>query len=189
MRHGFTLIELMVVVIIVVILAMITATIYKNTQLQARDAQVASMADKVGDAIMLFMQKEGHFPAGGSGSTVAATGTNECSDGAGGMFAKGEYLCTVEDSLINKGYLPTSYSSTLPANPLYAAGNKQSIMVYKYGADTANIMVYFSLESPTQTDTDRFNAEMTRCGLNPAGVIAPRDTNGMKIGICLKYYS
>lgn len=187
-RRGFTLIELMVVVVIVVILAMITATIYKNTQLQARDAQVASMADKVADALLLFMQKEGHLPAGGIGSTAAATGSNECTDGAGGWFAKGIYLCSVEDSLINKGYLPASFSSSLPSNPQYAANNKQSIMIYQHSSGPYAVMVYYSMESPTQKDTDRFNAEMTRCGLNPAGSIVQRDTYGMKNGICIKYH-
>lgn len=193
LRQGFTLIELLVVITVIAILVMITATIYQNVQVQARDTQLASAADKVADAVQLFIQQQGHFPRGGSGSTAAAAAGAECADGKDGWFAV-NYQCDVEDTLINLGYLPSGFVGQLPSNTKYTGNNRQAIMIYRYdsGANAAapyRAMVYYSKEDPSTTDTSHLNSQLTRCGLTSTTGDTMRTNYGMQDGICVSLYS
>ena len=184
-HKGFTIVELIIVIVIIAILAIITATIYQSVQVQARDAQMSDAATKVADAIQLFASKNGHFPAGGWGSSTAIGAGTECSNGVNGWFASGLYTCTVEDTLKASGYLPAGFAANLPANTKYTSPNTLALMVYIYSGNLA--MVYYSMESPSTSDTNHFNAQLTKCGINPAGTVTQRDTYGMRNGICFSY--
>ena len=79
-RRGFTIVELLIVVAVVAILAIVTATIYLNTQVQARDTHMRDGLDKFADAIMLWSSgHKGALPYGGSGTTYDAT-TQNCAN-------------------------------------------------------------------------------------------------------------
>ncbi len=187
-RQGFTLIELLVAITVIMILATMTVMIYRNSQLQARDTQLAAMADKAADAMLLYVNQEKAYPSGSAFSSTAASATG-CSDGFGtGWFAKGNDACSVEESLVARGYLPSGFSDSLPSNPLYPAPNKQALMiqVYPAGAPT-KFMVFYSMDRPTESATSHFNAELTKCGVTITGHIPERDDNGMKNGICVQY--
>ena len=185
-KQGFTIVEILIVIVVVAILATLTAAMYMNAQTQAQDVRVRDAADKVADAIQLFASKAGRLPRGGNSSTTAIGAGTECTDGSGGWIAKGPYICSVEDTLVASGYLPVGFMAKLPQNPTYpTATYNQSLMLYSMGTDKA--MVFYSQQSPTAADTGSFNAEMTRCGLNPAGAVAQRDTYGMRGGICFQY--
>ncbi|OYX36076.1 hypothetical protein B7Z00_04920 [Candidatus Saccharibacteria bacterium 32-50-10] len=185
-KQGFTIVEILIVTVVVAILATLTVVAYMNAQTQAQDVRVRDAADKVTDAIQLFASKTGRLPRGGSGSSTAIGAATECANGAEGWAAIGTYTCTVEDTLVASGYLPAGFMAKLPQNPTYpTATYNQSLMLYSMGTDKA--MVFYSQQSPTAADTGSFNAEMTRCGLNPAGAVAQRDTYGMRGGICFQY--
>lgn len=186
-KQGFTIVEILIVTVVVAILATLTVVAYMNAQTQAQDVRVRDAADKVADAIQLFANKTGRLPRGGNSSTTAIGAGTECTDGSGGWIAKGPYICSVEDTLVASGYLPAGLISQLPqVNPTYpTATDNRSLMLYSFGADKA--MVFYSQHSATADDTNSFNDEMTRCGMNPAGVIAQRDTYGMRGGICFQY--
>ncbi len=187
-RHaaqGFTIVEMIIVIVVIAILAIITATIYGNAQLQARDAAVRDSADKVADAIQLFAAKNGHFPAGGWASSTALSGT-ECSSGANGWFATGYYQCTVEDTLIASGYLPSGFSTNLPTNTKFSGTNRQSIMVYTMPNN--NALIYYSMESPTTGDNNNFQTEYAQCGGSGAASSTTQATSyGMRNAICIQY--
>lgn len=187
LRQGFTIVELVVVIAVIAILATIVSMMYVTVQEQARDTQLRDAARKVVDAIQLFNSRYQHFPAGGSGSNSAIGSNSECADGANGWFAKGTYGasgCTVEDTLVASGYLPTGFSAKLPKNKLFnpTSTNNLSLMVYKSGTD--KVMVFYTLEAATSEDTAAFNTQLTRCGYAPAGPIKQRDSWGMRGGIC-----
>lgn len=184
-RQGFTLIELLIVIIVITILVMLTATIYQNSQAQARDVQIAAAADKVADAMTLYLHQEKSYPLGSAFSSSVAN-TTGCTNGFGvGWFSKGNDVCNVEESLVARSYLPSGFSDSLPSNPLYAAPNKRALMIQKYASN--RFMVFYSMDQPTASDTSHFNAELTKCGVNPAGSVPERDANGMKNGICIEY--
>lgn len=190
-RPGFTIVELVVVIVIIAILAVVTAVLYNSAQKQSRDVALADAADKVADAIQLFTQRQGHWPRGGWGSSTAPSG-GECANGADGWFVTGTYTCTVEDTLIRTGYLPAGFSSNFPINTEFGNTSSVSMMVYNFtptmGAQGTNKgMVFYSMEDYTADDTAHFNAEMQKCGLNPAGTISQRDEYKMRNGICISY--
>lgn len=187
LKQGFTVVELVVVIAVIAILATIVSVMYVTVQGQARDTQLRDAARKVVDAIQLFNSRYQHFPAGGSGSNSAIGSNSECADGANGWFAKGTYGasgCTVEDTLVASGYLPTGFSAKLPKNKLFnpTSTNNLSLMVYKSGTD--KVMVFYTMEDQSDADRTQFNAELTKCGYNPAGTVSQRDSWGMRGGIC-----
>ena len=183
LRRGFTIVELIIVIVLIAILVTIVGVMYTTAQQQARDTQLRDAASKVVGAIQLFNSKYQHFPAGGYGST-AAVGASECADGSNGFFGEGVYTCTVEDSLVASGYLPANFSSKLPKNTLYnpSSTTNLSLMVYKVGSD--KVMVFYTMEDQTDSDKAHFNSEMTKCGYNPAGTVGQRDSWGMRNAIC-----
>lgn len=194
--RAFTLVELFAVIAVISILVLITASIYRSVQVQARDARNADGADKIADALQLWIVKNGSYPNGGNGSTSALdAGTGKCPNGTNGYgwYSTGAYGatgCTYEDVLVAAGYLPANFGDSLSPNILYnsalTTGNR-SIMVYRIGA-TDKAMIMYSMENPSTSDTDHFNAEFTKCyGGVPAPTYAPRDTYKMANGICISF--
>lgn len=189
--RGFTIVELIIVIVVIAILTAIVTVLYMGAQQQARDLRNADAADKIGGAIQLFAAKYQHFPKGGWGSTSAIGSNSECADGANGFAAHGIYTCSIEDTLAASGYLPTGYIKGLSPNMSYPStprtdGN-DSIMVYTSGGNDA--MVMYSMESPSASNTTHFNDQLTKCyGSVPApGTYQPRDTYGMDDGLCIVY--
>ena len=190
--RAFTIVEIFAVIAVLAILVLITATIYKSVQVQARDAKNADAADKFADAMKLFVTKNEHFPKGGNGSTAAIGAGTECADGVNGWAATG-YLCDVEDTLVASGYLPAGFVSAMSPNPNYPSNptGSQSLMVYDASVSgtpsVKKVLVMYSLEDPSAGDTANFNNEFVKClGSVPgAGAYAPRDTYGMRNGICV----
>ncbi len=185
-RQGFTIVEMMIVIIVIAVLATIVGLMYGNTKEQARNAELKSAASKVAGAVQLFYSKYERMPKGGSGSTTAIGSGTECADGASGFFATVVYTCSLEDTLRASGYLPVGFSASLPKNTLYSPSSSQnlSLMVYMPPA-SGKLMVFYTLERASAKDTTAFNAQLTRCGYVPANPIAPRDTYGMRGGVCV----
>lgn len=189
-RHpGFTIIELALVIVVIGILSTIVIVSYQGVQVRARDAKLIDAADKVKDAIQLFAVNSKHFPRGGYGASTAIGASTECTNGAAGFFATAVYTCTVEDTLVGSGYLPKGFSAGLPTNKLYSPpGGNGSLMVYNpYVAGAKKVMVFYYMEQPSAEDTSNFNAELTECGYVVANTIDPRDSWGMRNGICADY--
>jgi len=123
-RHvrGFTIVELSIVILVIGILATVVVVGYRGSQDRAHDLQIRDAATQVADQIQLFASNAGHFPRGGYGSTTAIGAGTECIDGASGWFGSSIYTCTVENTLVASGYLPSGFSVRLPQMPGYSAG-------------------------------------------------------------------
>ena len=158
-RRGFTIVELIVVIIVLSILVMITASIYQNAQVQARDTMVRDAADKFADAISLFAAKNTNnaMPAGGYGSTSAATSTG-CADGSMGFqgyqFSSfdANYKCTLADAVVAAGYLPAELFTGLPVNPVPGYNTPAVDFITQKCNDNATYLFY-SQETPRQQDS------------------------------------
>ena len=186
--RGFTIVEMLIVIVVIAILATITAVMYTNTQTQARDLQIRDAADKFADAVQLFAAKNGRLPRGGNGSTVAIGAGTECANGANNWVSPGAYSCTVEDTLVASGYLPAGFTSKLPQNTSYPASTTVNRSLVLWASGTSMAMVYYTLESPAASDLTHLNTELVRCGIDPSpGMVAPRDSQNMKDGICIQF--
>lgn len=189
-RRGFTLIELLVVITVIVILVMITATIYRSVQVQAKDTQVTAVADKVGDATVLYITQRRNriAPPAGLGSTAVIGAGPNCNGGSGGWFASGAYPCSLEDVLVLNKYLPSGVLTSLSQSTVFPNNTYNSnIIVDSFDDTNHRFMIWWRLESPSGAETANFTAQMQKCGINPAGSVSQRDTFGMSNAKCLSY--
>jgi prepilin-type N-terminal cleavage/methylation domain-containing protein len=185
-RHGFTIVEMLIVVVVIAMLTVITATIYLNAQVQARDTRLQDAADKTADAMQLFISKNGHFPRGGSGSTAAIGTGSECADGVDGFITKGVYTCTVADTLVASGYIPAGFYESLPSNTAYNPSSTKNLSVMVYSQSGRRGLVMYAQED-VPIDDPAFTAVLQKCGVSDPVNYSPRSTWGMRAGVCFNY--
>lgn len=185
--HGFTIIELIVVIVVIGVIAALTFVSYRSSQIQARDTKLQEAAVNAMDAVKLFAAQKGHFPVGGDGSSVDIGNSTECPDGSGGFFG-GNSLCTVFDTLVASDYLPANFMISLPINTVYDKSVKYTslmlVQVPDFTPSRAVMMV--SQEAPSAKVTARFNAAMSDCNVNPT-LILTFTQYGMRDAYCFEY--
>ena len=76
---GFTIIELIIVIIVIGILAGITAVAYRGSQERARFAAYKSDIIRINEAITVYHAENGRYPLGDGASSTA--NTNYCTTG------------------------------------------------------------------------------------------------------------
>ena len=189
LRLGFTIVELSIVIIVIGILATISVVNYNGAQQRAKDAKMLDKIDKIKDAVTLFVSKNGHFPAGGLGSTTGIGSAKECADGSGGFFAgTNNYACTVFDTLVASGYLPAGLLDDVPKNLLYNYGSPEpntSIMLYEI-PDLSRAVVFIYVDKPSAAADDRFSKLIDECGV-PSWIVSTAYQNGMRDAYCFDY--
>lgn len=191
-HSGFTIVELLIVIIVIGILATITVVAYASSQQRASDVRIRDAADKFSDAIQIWTARNGGVPPkGGWGSTVAANSTTGCADGAWGFqdYNYGSidtnYKCTVGDALVASGDLSSALFTSLPASSVFNS-TRMIFMIYPCSASVNSWIFMYNLRVPTATDTANINSALTACGYNP--VTAPYiPTYGMRGAIIIKF--
>lgn len=157
LQKGFTIVELIVVIIVVAILATMIALSYNNAQIQSRDTAIRDAADKLVDTIRVVQTRLGYFPKGGTSSTTAASSTTGCIDGNGGYIWPGYtgVTCSIGDGLVAMGYLPPAFFTGLQSTNITQGGtNAQIFMVYQCG--TSYYLFYF-LENPSSAEQTSYS--------------------------------
>lgn len=148
-RKGFTIVELLIVIVVIGILATITIVAYSGVQTRARDSQRQSDVNAIVKAIELYYVDMGRYP-GGSGSTVINSG----------------WSTTADASWANLATLLRPYLSDFPVDPISTPGaNIQTPVGYNYayysntgggycgtGANQMYILLY-RFETVAQTNT------------------------------------
>ncbi len=192
LRRGFTIVEILVVVVIISILVLITATIYQNAQVQARDTQVRDAAAKFAEAIKLWSANNGGIsPHGGwvaAGTTSTPDGASGCTGGGTSGFQNANYAgtntnypCTLGSVVIYAGLLPSDFFTKLPVNTKYDS-NTTNFMVYPCSGSAQNRILMYALEDPTSKESQDFTDLMTSCSLTPSTYTG----YGMSAGILMK---
>ena len=180
-QRGFTIVELLIVIVVIGILAAITIVAYNGIQARASDSRIKAAADQVSKAAYLFNSYTGSPPtATGWGATVSGTG---CAGGAGGWAAAGMYDCPFEGILKNQKLLPDNFIYNLPGNKQLGVTNgTQTMMVYPCGTNKLILMWY--LASPSSTDISSNASNMSTCGYT----VSDFSTNyGMKSSTLLQF--
>lgn len=184
--RGFTIVELLIVIVIIAILAAITIVAYNGIQARANDTRVREGAAQFERALLRWSIDHGNVLRGNSGSTVALSGDN-CTDGGGsGFVGTGSYPCTTEDILAAKELLPQGYLAKLPKNPHYTSTDgRRSIMLYTCGSGTGVYALFWTLHQPTDSDTNNVSSALTQCGVSTN----VRDTWGMRAAKIIRLQS
>lgn len=115
-RSGFTMIELLVVIVIMGILATVGIYTFDKAQAKARDAQRMHDLRKVQAALQLYYQEQGHYPKQPY-NMVPNTSTNWVSD-----MPSAEFPTVVP-------FLP-NYMTSLPVDPVNKVGNPGACTAY-----------------------------------------------------------
>jgi prepilin-type N-terminal cleavage/methylation domain-containing protein len=77
-RSGFTIVELLVVIVVIAILAAVSLVAYNGVQQRARDTQRMSDIDNINDAIQIYTADKGHAPDFGGSCSAANRPDNSC---------------------------------------------------------------------------------------------------------------
>ncbi len=180
--YGFTIVELLIVIVIIGILAAITIVAFNGVQARANDSRMKSISSQITKAMMLWNTDSGVAPKGGWSSAIAYDGTN-CSDGTGGWIYKGAYVCSLEDILLGKNLIPAGLILGAPKNKNYGTptDGRTSFMIYPCSG-TDRFAFYWFLESPSSSDSTNLAAvETSGCPT------APRLTYGMRAATILQF--
>ena len=152
-RSGFTIIELMVVIVIIAVLATVTLVIYRGVTSRARTAQTVSAAEQWTRAILSYRARNGALPPN---SSCLGNGYKYNSDNLG---SSGIGQCRQQSGTVGI----TSDATTLTALATYITGNPTPAMTtasnsttswyrglyyYKDGATQLGYIT-FTIEGPT----------------------------------------
>ncbi len=165
---GFTIVELIVVIIVIAILATMISLAYNNAQIQSRDTAIRDAAQKFSETIKVMEIRQGSFPKGGAGSTTAVSTASGCVDGAGGWESYNyysidtSYRCTLGDAAVAMGYLPATFFTTLPPNVGFGNTAAQDFMVQYCGT---TYYLFYTLEMPTAAETSNYTALISSGGV------------------------
>ncbi len=155
-NYGFTIIELLIVIVVIGVLATLTILSYNGVQQRTRDTIVKNAAKQIGVELLRFSSD--------TGKTPLQTGGGYNGNGQGwfsSQISGGSYPNPTETILANGGYLPSGFTAGLPKNTKYNS-SAYTFMLYGCGS---KYVVYYSLEAPTSSDiADYNNNVIPNCG-------------------------
>ena len=142
---GFTLIELMVVVSIIALLSSVLYLNFSKGSAESRDAERKSDLVILQDALELYRNAEGHYPAGCNGPYVWS--------GENGSSAP----CATGDQYI-VGLAP-KYIPVLPRDP-----KQNGVSGYMYAVDAEGMVYKLMAENTVESEVMVPTHQFSRCG-------------------------
>lgn len=116
---GFTIVELLIVIVIIGILAAITVVAYNGIQSRARNQQMVSAASQIYKGISQYVIDNGSYPSSGS---VSCVGTGYPADASG--------LCWSGQSSLSANTLLAPYIPNMPSPPMEKlSGSARGILI------------------------------------------------------------
>lgn len=179
--NGFTIVELLIVIVVIAILAAISIVAYSSFTARASDTRVREGAAQFEKALYLWAAESPDLrPLGNSGASTAGVVNGNCSNGSGaGFVASGRYACTTEDILHDAGYLPAGFVGSLPRNTHYGGRQDGDHSMMPYSCNNAGVgryVLYWSLRAPTAEGVANLESIRSSCSAS----VGPRDTYGMR---------
>ncbi|MAU33789.1 hypothetical protein CL689_05610 [Candidatus Saccharibacteria bacterium] len=132
MKRGFTIVELLIVIVVIAILASITIVAYNGIQDRAKYTSAHSAMSTIRDALLAYQAKTGAFPVTG---TTASVGWR--------------YSCAYQPD--NAGFIPglTDIITTVPQAPCNAGTNNSD--TFLYGSDGVGYKLIYIRASVSDT--------------------------------------
>jgi general secretion pathway protein G len=121
-QRGFTIVELLIVIVVIAILAAITIVAYNGVQVRARDSQRRSDVTAIKKALELYYIDNGKFPSG-NGSTSINSGWSTTADASWANLATAlrPYLATLPTDPTSTPNISVINSSTTGMDYAYFA--------------------------------------------------------------------
>ena len=151
--RGFTIVELLIVIVVIAILAAISVVAYRGIQERARDSQRLQDVKTIAKALEMYYLDEGHFPYGGCDPSCPSP---KKIDGAWATTSDGSWS-VLEAALVPKylSALPKDPKASTQTNPAISGGLNYDYARWAGSGDCAGagnnvyILVY-RLESSSQ---------------------------------------
>ena len=162
--NGFTIVELLIVIVVIGILAAISIVAYNNVAAKARDSQRVQDIKTIAKALEMYYIDNGEFPSSAAGSTSINSSWAASADAS-----------WQNNSSQLEGYI----GGSLPADPVNSGGGIGST-TYGYA--------YYSNPSTTSTSTQFCGVSGVRqfylltYNLEADGPTPKRETSGVCVG-------
>lgn len=103
LKRGFTIVELLIVIVVIGILAAITIVAYSNVQSRARNTQILTAFDTFEKGLTLYKTNHGTYPSSGSPGVYCLGGNYPVTAnfGAGECFKSGSTVVAQVNSTVN----------------------------------------------------------------------------------------
>jgi len=150
---GFTIVELLIVIVVIAVLAAISIVAYNGIQQRGRDSQRKSDITAITKALELYYIDNGKYPNGG---TLGSTTINSA------------WSSTSDSSWANLQTILSTYISRLPADPISTQGANPTANAatynYAYYGNTSTFcgstagqmyIIIYRLEAGPQEDTTK----------------------------------
>ena len=108
-KKGFTIVELLVVIVVIGILASITVFAYNGIQAKARDSTRLEHLQKIADAIKLYRTKNGNDIQGGSGCGYQGNGSGWFNLDSNTGTPDPNYTKSILSCLTDAGHLDSTF--------------------------------------------------------------------------------
>lgn len=155
-KNGFTIVELLVVIVVIAILASVTVVAYSGISQRSHDSKRRQDTASIAKALMMWSAETGKSPI--------ETGGGNLQQGEG-WFSKNDglnYNPSIEEVLIRDRIISTSGIR----DPWYYQPWNGGYMVYTCTAKST-YGVFAHLEAPTAADTANFNRwDIDGCGMD-----------------------
>ncbi len=146
-QTGFTIVELLIVIVVIGILAAITIVAYSGIQAKARDAQRKEDVAQIAKALQLYGVDKGNFVSSSGGCATGNGWYWNDYDGAGPLLS-------VNQCLINGGYLSKELADPLTNLGCSGTYPSQDCFYYMKYDCGATAYVYANLETMPHSTTD-----------------------------------
>lgn len=120
-QHGFTIVELLIVIVVVGVLAAITITAYNGIQNRAKFSSAQSLASTISKKASLFQATYGRFP------TLIELANNRAADSA--VDGSGTLETKLPPSIAVTGHNATNGTTTVSYEP-YCPGTRGAFIDY-----------------------------------------------------------
>lgn len=167
--RGFTLVELLIVIVIIAILAAITIIAYNGITNRAKDSAVRSAAAQLVTVIQDYALQYGSDSLKVGASTVNPVSNGVCSEaGTGGWIKSPAYKCTLQDVLVSSGKMNSNFFNSIPASTIASGASSPTytFMFYPCPAGYPGMYIlYYNLISPSSDDTAKYASVLASCGM------------------------
>lgn len=126
--HGFTIVELLIVIVVIAILATISIVAYNGIQNRANDAAVQSDLKSIGQKIMAFQATDGKVPINSTDLTSL--------DLKASKNAYGSHYTPAASNGYNMAWCPDSSAGTFA---IVAASKSGNVYVFRAGSTTQGV--------------------------------------------------
>ena len=170
-QRGFTVVEIMVVILVIAVLATIITFVYRDAQIEARDTARRATAQQVENAIGLLKFHTNTIETGGwtNDTSLGPDANGLCRYSSQGWiyYDSSSYPCTMGHQLMNVKLLPKDFFETIQPNKESESPvpRQQAMMIYR--CDNNNRwLLYYHLEKPSPEDTNNLTRLRSGCPNN-----------------------